>query len=272
MSETMKIPVYSTQKTEVAKKDLPACFKGTVRADLVKRAVLALRANSRQPYGADPMAGKWQISKVSRRRRDYQTSYGHGISRAPRKVLSRHGTRFSWAGAFAAGTVGGKAAHPPKVEKNWKQKINKKEKRLALQSALAATMHKDIVAGQGYIIPEHYPFLIETKAEELAKTQDVVALLEKLGLTEELHRASRKKIQSGRSKMRGRKYKRAKGPLIVVSGACKLQHAAKSIPGVDVIGVKYLNAELLAPSAKPGRLTVFTDAAIEKMIKEKLFA
>jgi large subunit ribosomal protein L4e len=72
--------------------------------------------------------------------------------------------------------------------------------------------------------------------------------------------------------MRGRKYKRAKGPLIVVSGACKLQHAAKSIPGVDVIGVKYLNAELLAPSAKPGRLTVFTDAAIEKMIKEKLFA
>src|SRR3989338_5798936 len=267
----MKIAVYSLQKTEVSKKELPACFHAEVRPDIVKKAVLAIRANNRQPYGADPTAGMKQVSKVSRRRRDYQTSYGHGISRAPRKVLSRHGTRFSWAGAFAAGTVGGKAAHPPKVEKNWKQKINKKEKRLALQSALAATMHKDLVSGQGYILPEHYPFLIETKAEEIAKTQDVVALLEKLGLTEELKRASKKKIKSGRSKMRGRKYKRAKGPLIVVSGACKLQSAAKSIPGVDVIGVKYLNAELLAPSAKPGRLTVFTDAAIEKMIKEKLF-
>ncbi|MFA4917376.1 MAG: 50S ribosomal protein L4, partial [Syntrophales bacterium] len=65
--------------------------------------------------------------------------------------------------------------------------------------------------------------------------------------------------------------KKAKGPLIVVSGPCKLQNAARSIPGIDVAAVKYLNGEMLAPSIKPGRLTLFTEAAIEKITKEKLF-
>lgn len=268
----MKIPIYNLHKTEMGKKELPAVFEAAIRPDLVKRAVLAIRANSRQPYGADPMAGKRQGAKLSRRRRDYKTSYGHGISRAPRKVLSRHGIRFNWVGAFAAGTVGGKAAHPPKAEKNWKQKINKKENKKAIQAALAATMQKEIVAKAGYKIPQHYPFLMETAFEQSAKTKEVIAALEALGMAEELDRAGKKKIRGGRSSLRGRRYKRAKGPLLVVSGPCNLQKAGKSIPGVDIVAVKNLNAELLAPSAKPGRLTIFTEAAIEKMAKEKLFA
>lgn len=268
----MKVTVYSLQKTEVAKKDLPHCFHAEIRSDLVKKAVLAIRANNRQPYGADPTAGMKQISKVSRRRRDYQTSYGHGISRSPRKVMGRRGTRFIWAGAIAAGTVGGKAAHPPKVEKNWSQKINKKENRMAIQSGLTAAMKKELVSEQGHVVPEHYPFVVETKFEALAKTKDVVAALEKLGFTEELVRASKKKMRTGRGKMRGRAYKKAKGPLIVVSGACKAQKAAGGIPGVEVVNVKYLNAEILAPSVKPGRLTMFTEAALEKIVKEKLYA
>ncbi len=267
----MKIPVYSLQKTEVAKKELPQCFQAFVRSDLVKRVVLALRANARQVYGADPTAGKKQGTKVSRRRHDFKTSYGYGISRAPKKILARKGTRFTWVGAFAAGTVGGKAAHPPKSEKNWKQKINKKEKTKAMQSALTATVKKDLVQKNGHIIPEHYPFLVEAKFEELAKTKDVVAALETLGFTQELERASKKKMRTGRGKMRGRAYKKAKGPLIVVSKTCKLTRSAQSIPGVEVVSVQYLNAEALAPSIKPGRLTLFTDAAIEKITKEKLF-
>lgn len=268
----MKIPVYNLHKTEMSKKELPAVFEARVRPDLIKRAVLAIRANTRQPYGADPMAGKRQGAKLSRRRRDYKTSYGHGISRAPRKVLSRHGIRFNWVGAFAAGTVGGKAAHPPKTEKNWKQKINKKENRKAIQAALAATMQKELVERVGHKIPQHYPFLVETALEQSAKTKDVIIALEKLGFGEELVRADKKKIRGGRSKFRGRRYKKAKGPLLVVSGPCNLQKAAQSIPGIDIVAVKNINAELLAPGTKPGRLTLFTEAAIEKMAKEKLFA
>ena len=45
-----------------------------------------------------------------------------------------------------------------------------------------------------------------------------------------------------------------------------------TIRGIDVIKVKKLNAELLAPGTVPGRTTVWTVAAIQKMGKEALFA
>ncbi len=268
----MKIPLLTLQKTEIAKKDLPAVFQENVRADIVKRAVLAIRANSRQSYGTDADAGRKQKGKLSRRRKDYKGSYGHGISRVPRKILTRRGTRFFWVGAVAPGTVGGRRAHPPKVEKNWKQKVNKKEKRLALRSALAATMIKEAVERNGHKVPDQYPFIIESALEGLEKTKEVRAVFEKLGFAEELQRAARKKIQGGNAKRRGRKYKKARGPLLVVSGACKLQKAAKNIPGVEVVDIKCLNTEMLTHNIKPGRLTLFTDATIEKIKKENRFA
>ena len=84
---------------------------------LIKRAVLTLQNNKRQRYGANPEAGKKVSAALSKRRRKYRGSYGHGISRVPRKILSRRGTSMNWQGAFAPGTVGGRRAHPPKAEK-----------------------------------------------------------------------------------------------------------------------------------------------------------
>jgi large subunit ribosomal protein L4e len=43
------------------------------------------------------------------------------------------------------------------------------------------------------------------------------------------------------------------------------------LAGFDISNVNSLNAELLAPGAVPGRLTVWSLDAIEKMKKEKLF-
>ena len=59
--------------------------------------------------------------------------------------------------------------------------------------------------------------------------------------------------------------------MIVVYGDNKLAKAAANIPGVDIVMVKELNAELLAPGAVPGRLTLWTKSAIEALEKEKLF-
>jgi hypothetical protein len=59
--------------------------------------------------------------------------------------------------------------------------------------------------------------------------------------------------------------------LIVVSQPCELQRAAKSITGIEVAEVRKINAELLAPGAIPGRMTIFTEGAIELLEKEKLF-
>jgi len=267
----MKLPIINAAKTEIGKKEMPSQFSEPVRKDLVKRAVLALQSNTRQPYGADPMAGKRASAELSRRRRKYRGSYGIGISRVPRKILSRRGTRMNWVGAFAPGTVKGRRAHPPKVEKDWSQKINIKERRKAIRSAMSATIVKPLVEKRGHAVPDNYPFILESNAESMEKTKDVQAMLEKLGLTAELERSSQKKVRPGRGTMRGRKYRRKTGPLIVVSGKCKLMDAAKNIPGVEIVKVDKLNAQHLAPGIQMGRLTIYTDKAVDRIEKERLF-
>jgi len=267
----MKVPVLNATKTEVKKVDLPPQFAEPVRKDLVKRAVQAIEKNTRQPYGADPMAGKRASAELSRRRRKYRGSYGTGISRVPRKILSRRGTRMNWVGAFAPGTVKGRRAHPPKAEKIWSVKLNIKERRKAIRSAMAATMVKALVEKRGHKVPDTYPFVLDGKAEAMDKTKSVVEMLNKLGLDKELERTSERKVRAGIGTMRGRKYKSKKGPLLVVSEKCKLQDAAKNIPGIDIVKVDKLNAKHLAPGTDIGRLTIFTDKALDRISKEMLF-
>ena len=43
--------------------------------------------------------------------------------------------------------------------------------------------------------------------------------------------------------------------------------ATKNIPGVDVVDVKNLNAEILSPGAHGIRLTIWTKSAIEALDK-----
>jgi large subunit ribosomal protein L4e len=267
----MKLSILNIAKEKIGEKELPKQFNEDIRPDLIKRAVLTYQSNRRQKYGASEEAGKRASAELSRRRRKYRGSYGLGISRVPRKILSRRGTRMNWVGAVVPGTTGGRRAHPPKAEKNWSKKINKKERRKAIRSAISATVLKEVVKKRGHTVPENYPFIIESKIESLDKTKKVIEILEGLGLKEELIRATKKKIRSGRGKTRGRKYIKKIGPLIVVSKEDKLTKASKNIPGIDVIGVKNLNAEVLAPGASPGRLTLWTDAAINKLEKENMF-
>jgi len=267
----MKLKVLNITKTELRKKELPNQFDEQIRPDIVKRAVIALRSSRRQSYGAAPGAGKRASAELSRRRHNYRGSYGHGISRVPRKILTRRGTRMNWVGAFAPGTVGGRRAHPPKAGKKLILKVNKKERRLAIRSAMSATIIKNLVEARGHVVPDNYPFMIENKIENLIKTKDVKNTLEKLGLEEELKRVSKKKIRAGKGKSRGRKYKKIRGILIVVARDCNLIKGVKNIPGVEVEIVDKLNAEILAPGNNIGRLTIFTEAAIERLEKERLF-
>lgn len=265
----MELSVYSITKTSVGKKKLPVQFSELIRSDLVERAVFSIWSNKRQPYGAFTEAGKRQSAKISRRRHWYKTSYGHGISRVPRKIMSHRGIRFNWVGAVAPGTVGGRRSHPPKADKQWNLKINKKERQKAIRSAIAATLIPQLVEERGHKVPKDYPFIVENKFEDITKTQDLQNILETLGFKEDLIRSAVKKVRAGKGKMRGRKYKKRKGPLLVVSKECNLSKL--NLPGIDVVEVSKLNAELLAPGCKIGRLTLFTESAIERLDKEKLF-
>ncbi|MBI2574634.1 50S ribosomal protein L4 [Candidatus Woesearchaeota archaeon] len=267
----MKLSIMGLDKTEKGSIELPQQFSEPVNRDLIKRAVLALQANKRQPYGAKPTAGKRQSAKISRRRRNYKGSYGMGISRVPRKTMSRSGRRFMWMGAFAPGTVGGRRAHPPKAEKIWAQKINKQENRKAIRSAIAATLNKELVAARGHKAPEAYPFVLGSGAETIQKTKEAAKALAGIGFEDELIRASKKTIRAGKGKMRGRRYVTKKGLLLVVAKSCELMKAARNLPGIEIVEVNRLNAELLAPGTAPGRMTLFTESAIERLGKERLF-
>lgn len=250
---------------------LPIQFAEQFRPDLIKRAVEAIWSHDRQPYGADPRAGKRASANLSKRRRKYRGSYGKGISRVQRKIMSRRGMQFNWVGAVVPQAVGGRRAHPPKAEKVWTRKMNDKERRKALRSAIAATMHKDVVVGRGHKLPEGFPFVLSNDFEQVKKTKEFHEAFVKLGLAEELKRAGVKNVRAGRGKARGRKYQRAKGPLIVVSDECDALRSARNVAGVDVVLVSHLNAKVLAPGCHAGRLTMFTQSAIEKLDKERLF-
>jgi len=267
----MKIELFNLEKGSEGKVDLPVQFNELISPSLIRRAVVAFQLNKRQHYGANPEAGTRVSAKVSRRRRNYRGSYGKGISRVPRKVLSRRGSQFFWQGALAPGTVKGRRAHPPKAYQTWFKKINKKENSKAIRSSLAASMEAGFVKGRGHNLPEDYPFAVNDSFASLDKTKLVKQTLEKLGFKPELSRTTKKTLRAGRGKARGRKYSRKTGLLIVVSDKCPLQKSAANIPGTDVVLAEQLNAELLAPGAVPGRLTLFTASAINKIKSDKLF-
>jgi large subunit ribosomal protein L4e len=267
----MQLKIIDTQNKEAGKIELPVQFSEEFRPDLIKRAYFSLKSHERQPYGTDPLAGIRQSVEVSKRRRDYRGSYGIGQSRIPRKVMLNRGTRFTWVGAFIPSAVGGRAAFPPKAEKIWAQKINTKERRKSLRSAIAATVKKDLVAKR-HKLPENYPFIISSSFEGIQKTKELENVLKTIGFSHELERTGERKIRAGMGTMRGRKYMPGKkGPLIIVAEECKLSKAAKNILGVDIIDVKHLNMDYLAPGAIAGRLTLWTESAITKMGKENLF-
>ena len=272
MNVMAKVKIMNAENTEAGNIDLPAQFSEEVRPDLISRSVLSIQAANRQPYGGYGDAGMRHSTKLSRRRRDYRGSYGMGISRVPRKIVSRRGRRMNWIGALAPGTVGGRRAHGPKPQSDWEQKVNTTENRKAIRSALAATMDKEIVTKRGHHVPAAFPFVIDNAFENLTKTTQLEAALVKLGFEKELERAGVTRITAGRGKIRGRRYKTPTSFLFVVSGdATKLVKAAANMPGCDVISVHRVNAELLAPGTHVGRLTLYTKGAVERLANEHLF-
>jgi large subunit ribosomal protein L4e len=257
--------------TEQGSIELPQQFNEEIRADLVAKAVEVIQCNKKQPYGAKADAGLRASAELSRRRNNYRGSYGHGISRVPRKIMSRNGTRMNWVGAVAPGTVGGRRAHPPKSAKILKKSINEKERKKAIRSALAASVDKEIVASKGHIIPENYPFVITNDIEKLEKTKEIKTFLEKAGFKNEIKRSAVKKIRAGIGKLRGRKYKTKKGPLLVVGAECKLTKSAQNLPGIEIVQIKNINCELLAPGKQLARATLFTENAIKELKEKNLF-
>jgi|TARA_B100001113_G_scaffold126416_1_gene103197 large subunit ribosomal protein L4e len=258
---------------ELGKKvSLPESFSSEIRTDLVKLAVASARANRRQAYGSNPHVGKRKPMSGMKHSVEWWGK-GRGVSRIMRRTGQRRG-------AQNPHTLGGRRAHGPKVEKDWSRKLNRNERRLARNSALAATTDVDMVSNRGHRFAEEIstlPIILGEYSENGEKidieafnlsggTRKVNAIFEALGLGDDLRRArDGRKIRAGKATMRGRVHKTPKSILLVVANKDGLAKAARNLPGVDVVAAKDLSAEHLAPGGDLGRLTVFTKAAVEAL-------
>lgn len=249
--------------------DLPTQFQERIRPDIVKRAVLSIQTKKRQSEGNDPEAGLKHVTRWKKRNNAYRSQKGRGTARTPRKIMQGRGMQLYGEGAEAPNTRGGRRSHPPKTQTDHTEEINNKERRKAIRSAITATTDKELVQ-QHHRYEGDLP-LISENLENIQKTKELQEHLEELGLEEELQRAKQKTVRSGKGKNRGRKYKRRVGPLLVTAEKTETHKAAANIPGVEITTVEQLNAEKLAPSTEPGRLTVWTQKSLEKLEEEKLF-
>ena len=241
----MKANILSVEGNVKGEVELPKCFGTKLRTDIIKKAFRTF--DTRQPYGGFPLAGQMKSASGKfhqTQKRKYKGKKGLGISRIPRKIMSRRGTRFTRVGATIPGTKGGREAHPPRVGRIWVGVINQKEKTLALNSLIAATASMES-------LKEYYPkvdfskislpLVVEEKLMDLDKAKNFIGAVEKiLGNAKKLAR---------------------KGGVLVISG----KEPKNSISSIEVVKAESVNVLDLAPSGKPGRLVIYTDGALEKL-------
>ncbi len=265
----MKAKIIDMSGTSKGNIDLPSVFETEYKPKLIKRAVLALQTTQKQPKGADQRAGlkNTAVYVGVRGQPTPMRTINVGHARLPR--LKNRTNLLYGRVAKVAQSVGGRSPTAPKSWKVIVEKINKKERKLALASAIAATTKKEIVSKR-FIFDNELPIIIDDKFESLAKTKEVVNTLEKIGVGMDLENAKNKtKNRSGKGKARGRK-KRVKKSVLIVSGTnSPVLKASRNLPGVDAVTISSLNVELLAPGAEAGRLVVWTKSAIEFLGKEK---
>jgi large subunit ribosomal protein L4e len=249
----MRVNVYSIEGEVIDEIELPNIFKEEFRPDLIKRAVISSQTARIQPWGSDPMAGKRTSAE--------SWGSGRGAAMVPR---IKNGSK----AAFIPQAIGGRRAHPPRPQKVYHEKINVKERRYAIRSAIAATTDSNIVEERGHKIENvpQLPLIVDDEISTVKKTKETREIFKNLGLYDDVIRAKKgKKIRAGKGKLRGRKYRSTKGPLIIVDNDKGISLGARNHAGVDIVTANNLNAELLAPGTHPGRLTVYTKSAVDKL-------
>lgn len=109
--------------------------------------------------------------------------------------------------------------------------------------------------------------VIDDKAENFAKTKEAVALLKRIGAYEDVSKvADTRVMRAGKGKLRNRRYRLRKGPLVIYGGEdVNLVRAVRNIPGVDICHVSRLNLLQLAPGGQLGRFIIWTRSAFSQL-------
>ena len=252
----MKARVIALDGTDSGEIELPAVFDTPYRPEVIHKVYVNVLSHSYHRQGRYPAAGE-MVSAESR-------NTGLGIARLARA----RGEGFPRAGQAAgvAGVRHGRVAHPPESWKDIYKKINRKEKQLGFCSAIAVTAKKELVQRRGHKISNEVklPLVVSNDIESIAKTKDLKNALIRLGLGDDLARASLvRKARSGTARRRGRSARSGTSALIVVGNDSKLVTLSESIPGINIKHAKELSILDLVPGSKPIRLTIYSQSAID---------
>ena len=261
--KNIKIQILNKEGNAVKQIELPDFFSGPVRDDIIMKVYFS--SLHKQPHSPYILAGMQHSAsgKLKHVRHKWKTLYGYGISRVPRKIHTRRGSRFMWVGATISSAVGGRQAHPPKIEAILNsKKINKKEKIKAILGALAATSSAEKISKRYARIEKlnvNLPIVFDSAITGL-KVKEIIKLLQKV-LGENFAVALREKsVRAGKGKARGRKYKSSRGLLMVIASDERIKCRK-----FEAVNVKNLSLEQLAPAGVPGRLAVYTEKAIAEL-------
>ncbi len=252
-----KINVYNLEGKRKGLIDKPLIFNTKPRLDIIQLASSVSQSKNKQPQGRDKRAGLRNTAKG--------WGTGHGVSRAPRIkgggfITSRQVGRVPFA-------KGGRRTHPIKSEKKIKKKINKKINKKSLGYAISASGDKFWVRRRGYSLENvpDIPLVVDDKIQTIKKTGMMYSILCNLGLQEELLKIKKKKIRSGKGKIRGRKYKTRKGILLVIKEDYGIYRASRNIIGTEITKVENLSINHLAPGGVSGRLILWTQSAFNEL-------
>lgn len=159
---------------------------------------------------------------------------------------------------------GGRMFAPTKIWRKWHVKTNLNQKRFATASALAASSIPSLVLARGHRIEEiqEVPLVIGSGIESLTKTKAAVALLKTVHAYRDVVKVSNsRKLRAGKGKLRNRRHRQRRGPLIVYNEDNGVVKAFRNIPGVELVNVRRLNLLQLAPGGHVGRFIIWSQGA-----------
>merc|ERR1712157_13028 len=255
----MGISVYSITGTKSGEMPLPKVFTSPIRPDVVHFVHTQMAKNARQAYAVSIVAGK-QVSAES-------WGTGRAVARIPR--VGGGGTSKGGQGAFGNMCRGGRMFAPTKIWRRWHRKINTKQRRNAVCSALAASAVPALVMARGHKIDEvpEIPLVVEDAIESTKKSAAAQEILASVGALEDVEKsAASKKIRAGKGKARNRRYVMRRGPLLIYnSNEGEVKSAFRNLPGVEYCCVTRLNLLQLAPGGHLGRFCIFSQSAAAKL-------
>jgi len=192
---------------------------------------------------------------------------GRAVSRIPR--VGGSGTSRNGQGAFGNMCRKGRMFAPIRIWRRWHRRNNLKQKRYAVATALAASAILPLVQARGHRVsnvPE-FPLVVADATEKIERTKEAVRFLKDVGAWADVQKViDTVKVRAGKGKLRNRRYRSRRGPLVVYSGAnVPLIKALRNIPGVEVAHVSRLNLLQLAPGGHVGRFCIWTESAFKEL-------